>query len=189
MVEQHIATGAGVTVAGIRVPIEQSSQFGVIETAEDGITIERFREKPKTAKGLPGRAGPDLRLDGQLRVHDPDAHRRGRRRRPRRGLQPRPRRRHHPHARRDRRRRTSTTSPPTRCPAHPSASAATGETSGRSTPTTTRTWTSSRRSRSSTSTTRSGRSTAGPSRCRRRSSSSRRRGARGRRSARWSAPA
>ena len=57
MIEQHIATGAGVTVAGIRVPIDQSSQFGVIETADDGITIERFREKPKTAKGL--RDAPD----------------------------------------------------------------------------------------------------------------------------------
>ena len=54
MVEQHIATGAGVTVAGIRVPIDQSSQFGVIETADDGITIVRFLEKPKSAKGLPG---------------------------------------------------------------------------------------------------------------------------------------
>jgi len=54
MVEQHIGTGAGVTVAGIRVPLEQSSQFGVIETAADGISIERFSEKPKTAKGLPG---------------------------------------------------------------------------------------------------------------------------------------
>ena len=53
MVEQHIATGAGVTVAGIRMPIDQSSQFGVIETADDGVTIEQFREKPKSAKGLP----------------------------------------------------------------------------------------------------------------------------------------
>ena len=33
MVEQHIASGAGVTVAALRVPIEQADQFGVIETA------------------------------------------------------------------------------------------------------------------------------------------------------------
>ena len=53
MVAQHLATGAGVTVAGIRVPLHQASEFGVIETAADGVTIERFREKPKSAKGLP----------------------------------------------------------------------------------------------------------------------------------------
>src|SRR3954453_11138992 len=35
MLAQHIESGAGVTVAGIRVPIEQASQFGVIETAAD----------------------------------------------------------------------------------------------------------------------------------------------------------
>jgi glucose-1-phosphate adenylyltransferase len=53
MVAQHLETGAGVTVAGIRVPIEQSQEFGIIETREDGVTIERFREKPKSAQGLP----------------------------------------------------------------------------------------------------------------------------------------
>jgi glucose-1-phosphate adenylyltransferase len=52
MIDQHVATGAGVTVAGIRVPIQQSSQFGVIETA-GGTEIEHFREKPKTTRGLP----------------------------------------------------------------------------------------------------------------------------------------
>ena len=31
MLEQHIATGAGVTVAGIRVPVDESHQFGVIQ--------------------------------------------------------------------------------------------------------------------------------------------------------------
>ena len=34
MVEQHIASGAGVTVAAIRVPRDQAFQFGVIETAD-----------------------------------------------------------------------------------------------------------------------------------------------------------
>ncbi|MGL6278065.1 MAG: glucose-1-phosphate adenylyltransferase [Gaiella sp.] len=53
MVEQHIASGAGVTVAGIRVPIEQASQFGVIETAQDGRKVVAFREKPESAHGLP----------------------------------------------------------------------------------------------------------------------------------------
>jgi len=52
MVEEHVASGAGVTVAAIRAPIEQADQFGVVETAEDGRRITAFREKPKDAKGL-----------------------------------------------------------------------------------------------------------------------------------------
>lgn len=51
MVEQHIASGAGVTVAGIRVPREESSRFGVIEPGE-GLRIKAFHEKPKDASGL-----------------------------------------------------------------------------------------------------------------------------------------
>ena len=53
MVRQHVESGAAVTVAAIRVPIEQADQFGVIETAADGQTITAFREKPKDAVGLP----------------------------------------------------------------------------------------------------------------------------------------
>jgi glucose-1-phosphate adenylyltransferase len=53
MVEQHIESGAGVTVAALRAPIAQADQFGVIETAADGRRIAAFREKPKDAKGLP----------------------------------------------------------------------------------------------------------------------------------------
>jgi len=53
MIAQHLETGAGVTVAGIRVPIEQASEFGVIETATDGRTISAFREKPSDPVGLP----------------------------------------------------------------------------------------------------------------------------------------
>jgi len=53
MVEQHIASGKGVTVAALRAPIEQADQFGVIETAANGRDIARFREKPTDAKGLP----------------------------------------------------------------------------------------------------------------------------------------
>ena len=53
LVEQHIESGAGVTVAGIRVPIDQAYQFGVIETADDGVAIAEFREKPSDPKGLP----------------------------------------------------------------------------------------------------------------------------------------
>jgi glucose-1-phosphate adenylyltransferase len=53
MVAEHIESGAGVTVAGIRVPIDQARAFGVIETAPDGRTISRFREKPRDPVGLP----------------------------------------------------------------------------------------------------------------------------------------
>src|ERR671924_1079825 len=52
MVEQHIASGAGVTVAGIRAPRSQANQLGVIEVGE-GTKIAAFREKPPTAPGLP----------------------------------------------------------------------------------------------------------------------------------------
>ncbi len=52
MVDQHIESGAGVTVAGIRVPIEQASEFGVIEAGEDGRTISAFLEKPTEVAGL-----------------------------------------------------------------------------------------------------------------------------------------
>jgi glucose-1-phosphate adenylyltransferase len=53
MLEQHVATKAGVTVAAIRMPIEEASQFGVIER---GVTtrIEAFREKPDDPKPIPG---------------------------------------------------------------------------------------------------------------------------------------
>ena len=53
MVARHVEWGAGVTVAGIRVPLAEADQFGVIEPAADGHTIARFREKPDDAVGLP----------------------------------------------------------------------------------------------------------------------------------------
>ncbi len=52
MVEDHIASGAGVTVAGIRVPRAEADQFGVIDAAPDG-TIRQFLEKPSDPPGLP----------------------------------------------------------------------------------------------------------------------------------------
>src|SRR3954447_19550876 len=52
MVRAHIETGAGVTVAGIRVPRRDAYQFGVIQTAEDGVTIDEFLEKPADPPGL-----------------------------------------------------------------------------------------------------------------------------------------
>ncbi|MDQ6725832.1 MAG: glucose-1-phosphate adenylyltransferase [Actinomycetota bacterium] len=52
MVDAHIASGAGVTVAGIRVPRSQASSFGVIEPGV-GTKIEAFLEKPDDPPGIP----------------------------------------------------------------------------------------------------------------------------------------
>jgi glucose-1-phosphate adenylyltransferase len=52
MVEAHKASGAGVTVAALRVPKEQADQFGVITTRPGSSRIAEFLEKPATAEGL-----------------------------------------------------------------------------------------------------------------------------------------
>jgi glucose-1-phosphate adenylyltransferase len=53
MVDAHIASGLPCTVAAIRQPIEQSDQFGVIETEPASPeTISRFIEKPTDPAGL-----------------------------------------------------------------------------------------------------------------------------------------
>ena len=52
MLEAHLQSGAGVTVAGIRVPIKEANQFGIIEPSEDG-RIAAFREKPEDPTPLP----------------------------------------------------------------------------------------------------------------------------------------
>lgn len=60
MYQQHLQTGAGVTVAAIRVKRTEASEFGVIELAEDGVTIKAFHEKPENPPAMPGH--PDLAL-------------------------------------------------------------------------------------------------------------------------------
>ena len=60
MFEQHRATNAGITIAAIRVPRSEASEFGCIELAEDGITIKAFHEKPANPPAMPGH--PDLTL-------------------------------------------------------------------------------------------------------------------------------
>jgi glucose-1-phosphate adenylyltransferase len=53
MIDAHIASGAGVTVAAIRQPIGLADQFGIIDLETDDPTrIAAFREKPKDAVGL-----------------------------------------------------------------------------------------------------------------------------------------
>ncbi len=58
MVQDHIDSGAGVTVAGIRVPKAQASGFGIIETEANGKDIKAFLEKPADPPTVPGH--PDL---------------------------------------------------------------------------------------------------------------------------------
>jgi glucose-1-phosphate adenylyltransferase len=53
MLEEHMDSGAGVTVAAIRAPRDQAGQFGVVETDETGRWITAFLEKPPEAEGLP----------------------------------------------------------------------------------------------------------------------------------------
>ncbi|MQA06201.1 MAG: glucose-1-phosphate adenylyltransferase [Streptosporangiales bacterium] len=53
MLDAHIASSAGVTVAAIRQPLSQADQFGVIEADAESGQITAFREKPKDAVGLP----------------------------------------------------------------------------------------------------------------------------------------
>ena len=49
MLEQHIETGAGCTIAVLDVSMEEASRFGIMNTHEDG-TIYEFEEKPKNPK-------------------------------------------------------------------------------------------------------------------------------------------
>ena len=54
MLDQHIDTGAAVTVAGIRKPRSEASEFGVIEQAADSTKIAAFHEKPADPPAVPG---------------------------------------------------------------------------------------------------------------------------------------
>ncbi|MEO0024455.1 MAG: hypothetical protein RL196_896 [Actinomycetota bacterium] len=53
MIDAHVKSGRGVTVAAIRQPISLANQFGVIEVDDkDPTKIAAFREKPSDPKGL-----------------------------------------------------------------------------------------------------------------------------------------
>ena len=95
MIDAHVASGAGVTVAGIRVPRLEAREFGCIAADPSG-RITEFLEKPADPPSVADDPSSHLRLDGQLRLQHRGAARRaggrlrGRRQRPRHG------RRHHP---------------------------------------------------------------------------------------------
>ena len=50
----HKEHGAGVTIAAIKVKRAEASEFGVIELAQDGVTIKAFHEKSTDPPGIPG---------------------------------------------------------------------------------------------------------------------------------------
>ena len=54
MINAHIESGAGVTVAGIRMPKSIAHDFGVIQAGPDGRTIKEFLEKPADPPTIPG---------------------------------------------------------------------------------------------------------------------------------------
>lgn len=72
MIDAHIESGAGVTVAAIRQPIALANQFGVIEVeSADPARIAAFREKPHDPVGLADSPGEVLASMGNY-VFDAD---------------------------------------------------------------------------------------------------------------------
>ncbi|HEY1622683.1 MAG TPA: glucose-1-phosphate adenylyltransferase [Streptosporangiaceae bacterium] len=55
MIDQHLAQGAGVTIAAIPVAKEEASSFGILEVDQrDGRTVTQFLEKPAEPPAMPG---------------------------------------------------------------------------------------------------------------------------------------
>jgi glucose-1-phosphate adenylyltransferase len=52
MIDHHIACGAGLTLAGIPVPLDQAPDFGIIEADASG-NVRSFREKPADPATMP----------------------------------------------------------------------------------------------------------------------------------------
>ncbi|MEO6942519.1 MAG: glucose-1-phosphate adenylyltransferase, partial [Terrimesophilobacter sp.] len=72
MIDAHLVSGAGTTVAAIRQPIELADQFGVIEVSgADPTRIAAFREKPADPTGLADSPGQVLASMGNY-VFDAD---------------------------------------------------------------------------------------------------------------------
>jgi glucose-1-phosphate adenylyltransferase len=72
MVDAHVSSGLGVTVAAIRQPIALADQFGVIEVdSADPTRIAAFHEKPQKAVGLADSPGEVLASMGNY-IFDAD---------------------------------------------------------------------------------------------------------------------
>ena len=59
MVQQHVDSGADLTVGCIEVPIDEARAFGVM-SVDDNFKITRFTEKPENPEPMPGRADAAL---------------------------------------------------------------------------------------------------------------------------------
>jgi glucose-1-phosphate adenylyltransferase len=59
MIEFHADRKAAVTVATLPVPIEEASEFGVLEV-DSGLRVVGFQEKPKNPRPMPGAPGQCL---------------------------------------------------------------------------------------------------------------------------------
>ena len=70
MIDRHVAWGAGVTVSAIPLPRAEAADFGVVQAAADGHSIEAFTEKPANPPA-PGHPGEALVSMG-IYVFDPD---------------------------------------------------------------------------------------------------------------------
>jgi glucose-1-phosphate adenylyltransferase len=68
MIEYHLEKGALCTVSAIPVPLEEATEFGVIEIDDDGRMIG-FEEKPARPKSMPGRPGWALCSMGNYCFH------------------------------------------------------------------------------------------------------------------------
>jgi glucose-1-phosphate adenylyltransferase len=68
MIDFHMAKGALCTVSAFPVPIEEASEFGVIEVDEDWRMVG-FEEKPARPKHMPGRPGWALCSMGNYLFH------------------------------------------------------------------------------------------------------------------------
>ena len=68
MIDFHMTKGALCTVSAFPVPIEDATEFGVIEIDEDGRMIG-FEEKPAAPKPMPGRPGWALCSMGNYLFH------------------------------------------------------------------------------------------------------------------------
>ena len=73
MVEQHIETGAGVTVAGIRAPLAHRGPARRDRARPRRSLDRRVPREADRRRRAARRARPGLRVDGQLRLHDRDA--------------------------------------------------------------------------------------------------------------------
>ena len=56
MLDQHIETGAAVTVAALRAPIDQADQFGVVETKRRRAHDQRVPREAQGRRRAGGRA-------------------------------------------------------------------------------------------------------------------------------------